>query len=286
MFEIQVSANGETVWVHASDGSTVGRYSTRFGMDVHNTVTAQMAGASQCLNCTHTAPTVQDWKEFCRLMLAHFAIPIPDDINPHLAQASDAPEKGDSDMDVFDLTGYRPGEWGSRDGQPAIVWWRHGEAAKGESAMVTHVKMYSSDAERFEAFQAYEQRKSESEMSDSAEFPFDMARLQAILAAEGEDCDPRHVGFYADVDSLAQMVRSQKNWSQGEVFVCPLTDDRFIIMKQIAPASCEMLTITQDGYKDVLTAYRFEQGELVQQLNGYLAEVDFSREDPAPLQAS
>lgn len=35
MFEIQLSANGETVWVHASDGSTVGRYSTRFGMDVH-----------------------------------------------------------------------------------------------------------------------------------------------------------------------------------------------------------------------------------------------------------
>lgn len=218
-------------------------------------------------------------------MLAHYAIPIPDDINPHLAQASDAPDKGGSDMDVFDLTGYRPGEWGSRDGQPAIVWWRHGVAAKGESAMVTHVQTYDSNDERLVAFLAFEQSACTAE-SDPREYPFDMARLQAILAAEDEDCDPGRVGFYPDVDSLAQKVRSQENWSQGEVFVCALSDERFIVMKQIAPASCEMLTITQDGYKDVLTAYRFEQDELVQQLNGYLAGDEVSSDAPAPSQAS
>lgn len=35
--QVQVSACGTTVWVHGLDGSTVGRFSKRFGMDVHTT---------------------------------------------------------------------------------------------------------------------------------------------------------------------------------------------------------------------------------------------------------
>lgn len=65
---VEVSANQNTVWVHALDGSTVGRFDWRFGMDVHTTVSAQFNGASQCLHCTHTRPTADDWQVFCAVM--------------------------------------------------------------------------------------------------------------------------------------------------------------------------------------------------------------------------
>lgn len=77
---IQVSADGNTVWVHAEDGSTVGRFSRIFGMDVHNTVTEMMAGKPQCLGCTHTRPTQLDWLEFCRLVKLHHGRNVPVDI--------------------------------------------------------------------------------------------------------------------------------------------------------------------------------------------------------------
>lgn len=77
---IQVSACGKTVWVHSDDGSTVGRFSKTFGMDVHTTVPEQLAGASQCLHCTHQAPTQEEWLKFCELMQQHYGITVPTDL--------------------------------------------------------------------------------------------------------------------------------------------------------------------------------------------------------------
>lgn len=74
--QIDVSADRATVWVHALDGSTVGRFSKQFGMDVHRTMTEQMAGASQCLHCTHGRPVRADWLKFCELMQQHYAIEV------------------------------------------------------------------------------------------------------------------------------------------------------------------------------------------------------------------
>jgi hypothetical protein len=71
---VQVSPDGRTVWVHTDDGSTVGRFSKVFGMDVHTTVTEQLAGAGQCLRCTHTAPGPAQWEEFCDLIHLHYGI--------------------------------------------------------------------------------------------------------------------------------------------------------------------------------------------------------------------
>lgn len=76
-FEIIVGACGSRVWVNGPDGSNVGRFSKTFGMDVHTTTTEQMAGASQCLHCTHEKPSEQDWIEFCSLMKKHYAVDIP-----------------------------------------------------------------------------------------------------------------------------------------------------------------------------------------------------------------
>ena len=73
---VQVSEDRRTVWVHADDGSTVGRFSKVFGMDVHTTFTEQLAGASQCLRCTHEAPGPQEWNEFCDLMHSQHGITV------------------------------------------------------------------------------------------------------------------------------------------------------------------------------------------------------------------
>jgi hypothetical protein len=80
--QVQLSEDGSTVWVHALDGSTVGRFSKRFGLDVHTTVTQQMEGAAQCLHCTHAPPSSKDWQEFCDLMRQHYDI----EVNPKLIQ--------------------------------------------------------------------------------------------------------------------------------------------------------------------------------------------------------
>ncbi len=74
--QVQISADGRTVWVHTLDGSTVGRFSKVFGMDVHRTISEQLAGAGQCLWCTHEAPGPADWSKFCDLMLQHYGIAV------------------------------------------------------------------------------------------------------------------------------------------------------------------------------------------------------------------
>lgn len=77
-YEIQLSANRSVVWVHASDGSTVGRFG-RMGIDLHNTVTDMMAGAPECRLCTHGKPTVADWKLFREKVLEWYAVDVPED---------------------------------------------------------------------------------------------------------------------------------------------------------------------------------------------------------------
>ena len=77
---VQVSDCRRTVWVHGADGSTVGRFSTVFGMDIHRTVTEQLAGAGQCLRCTHEKPSRKEWVEFCELMQLHYGVEIDQDL--------------------------------------------------------------------------------------------------------------------------------------------------------------------------------------------------------------
>ena len=62
--QVQVSGDRSTLWVHAPDGTTVGRFSRHFGIDVHRTMTEQLSGAAQCLYCTHEPPDVEAWQSF------------------------------------------------------------------------------------------------------------------------------------------------------------------------------------------------------------------------------
>lgn len=77
MWDIDVSSNGDTVWVTAYDGSCIGRFSKRFGIDVHRTSSEQLAGAGQCLHCTHQSAGLSDWQVFRGAMLEHHGIEVP-----------------------------------------------------------------------------------------------------------------------------------------------------------------------------------------------------------------
>lgn len=80
-FEVVTSANRETVWVNASDGSCIGRFSRRFGIDVHNTAEAQIHdGTPQCLYCTHRPGTPDDWQRFIQKMREHHQIDLDESL--------------------------------------------------------------------------------------------------------------------------------------------------------------------------------------------------------------
>jgi hypothetical protein len=65
VYSIDVSARGDTVWVTGDDGSCVGRFSKRFGIDVHRTATEQMAGFQHyCVNMDLFSSRQSDWEMF------------------------------------------------------------------------------------------------------------------------------------------------------------------------------------------------------------------------------
>lgn len=76
LHEVVRSPDGATVWVNAADGSCIGRFSRRYGIDVHATVAEQVRGGRQCLFCTHEPADQAAWEAFCDAMLLHHRIPV------------------------------------------------------------------------------------------------------------------------------------------------------------------------------------------------------------------
>jgi len=77
-YEVEWSVTGDNVWIHASDGSTVGRFG-RLGVDLHNTVTEQRNGMPQCRLCTHEPATREHWKLFREKALEWWGVLVPAD---------------------------------------------------------------------------------------------------------------------------------------------------------------------------------------------------------------
>jgi hypothetical protein len=90
-YELQVAATRSAVWIHASDGSTVGRFG-RMGVDLHNTVTEMMLGASECRLCTHGKPSQAEWLLFRQKAFEWWGVHVPQDaFDPQLLK--DAEER-------------------------------------------------------------------------------------------------------------------------------------------------------------------------------------------------
>lgn len=81
-YDITASPDGGTVWINASDGSCVGRFSKRFGIDVHRSACDQMAGKPECLMCTHVAADQAGWILFVEAMREHHGVDVPVELIP------------------------------------------------------------------------------------------------------------------------------------------------------------------------------------------------------------
>lgn len=107
----------------------------------------------------------------------------------------------------------------------------------------------------------------------------DLGKVRLVMEAVGENAYAEKIGYYESVGELVEKIRSSKHWDQGEIFVYAKSPDDYVIAKQVAPSSCEMMIVTKHGVWDVVTAYMFEQDELVQAVQQQMiqAEKQFHR---------
>ena len=76
-----VQSDGVTVWVIGAKGDTLARFG-RMGIDVHQTHEAQLAGAPECLHCTHSPTNPADWETFKASVAKHHGIEVGDNHKP------------------------------------------------------------------------------------------------------------------------------------------------------------------------------------------------------------
>lgn len=78
---IHVESSGSSVWVHAHDGSCVGRFDRELGMDVDVTVVAQLPAYAHLLNGgSKVFDPKEEWGIFRGLMQRHYGVVIPADL--------------------------------------------------------------------------------------------------------------------------------------------------------------------------------------------------------------
>ena len=80
IYDIQISSTYDTVWIYFYDGSTIGRFSKRFGIDIHTTVKEQIKTGKECIYCTHKPCDQADWEQFCLMIKEIYNIDIPNNI--------------------------------------------------------------------------------------------------------------------------------------------------------------------------------------------------------------
>lgn len=83
----QIVSDGRTVWVNGPDGGMVGRFGLA-GIDIHRSLADQME-KGECLFCTHTMTTADDWQLFIDKIRELFNVEIDDEL--HRPQRCDAP---------------------------------------------------------------------------------------------------------------------------------------------------------------------------------------------------
>lgn len=74
--EVEILHDGRTVWVNDAEGN-IGRFGP-FGIDVHQTISEQIATGSECLACTVGPTSLKDWRQFQALMQHHYGVTVAD----------------------------------------------------------------------------------------------------------------------------------------------------------------------------------------------------------------
>ncbi len=103
-------------------------------------------------------------------------------------------------------------------------------------------------------------------------------KVAALVRDREESCTPELVVYYPSIEALAMKARSSAHWERGTTMVWAASANKYLILNQTAPDSCEFMVLTPHGFADVLTCHRYDQDELTQQL---LVFVERMEEDAA-----
>lgn len=79
-YEVLADTRQGKLWINGPDGSAFARFNMRTGIDIHRSATEQMAGGNQCLHCTHSKPTQDDWVFFQSKVKELWGITLPSDL--------------------------------------------------------------------------------------------------------------------------------------------------------------------------------------------------------------
>ena len=83
----EIAWDGRTVWVNScKDGSAIGRFSARGGVDVHQTLQNQVDTGTECLDCCPLGGE-EGWHRFCASMLKYHDVVIPEEARPRFISA-------------------------------------------------------------------------------------------------------------------------------------------------------------------------------------------------------
>lgn len=73
--QYEIRSDGGSVWLNDQTGHCLARFG-RLGVDVHRSVADQMAGAGECLACTHGWAGAAEWNLFVQAVRAHHDVEI------------------------------------------------------------------------------------------------------------------------------------------------------------------------------------------------------------------
>lgn len=71
----EILSNGIAVWVNGPDGCCAGRFSLKYGIDIHRSA-AEQAKGGECLYCTHEPAGAEEWKVFVTKISEFFGVTI------------------------------------------------------------------------------------------------------------------------------------------------------------------------------------------------------------------
>ena len=78
-YEVVINVAGDTVWVNDM-ASSIGRFSKKFGIDVHERLDKIMDGAPVCLMCTHAPAGAKEWQTFREAMHKYHGVWLKPDL--------------------------------------------------------------------------------------------------------------------------------------------------------------------------------------------------------------
>lgn len=145
-YQVQLSDQKDRVWVHASDGSTVGRFS-RNGVDIHTPVSDQLKGAPQCEFCIKGPCDERDWVFFRAYARGVWGVDIPEDsinmdiLKPHFLPHDFMEEYGPADKNSVSTMFGAPISELSRDELIAVINFSQHQLRSAHSRHIKDLEM-------------------------------------------------------------------------------------------------------------------------------------------------